>query len=147
MSTPGKTQFQPPHVVVDLPGRDRLEGFPGEKGWTIRVIGCAELSDRVEALLARQRDPARWELPAGTSHVDLLLREFILRAQGNWSYPYPHLELCHCRSVPTETVDQAILAGAHDPARVSAQTSASTACGTCRFDVMKILNYRLGRTG
>lgn len=82
-------------------------------------------------------------LPEGHSSAALCLREVILKAKGEWDFPYKEQELCHCRAVPTEVVDQAICAGAHTPQKVSAETSASTACGTCRPDVEAILAYRL----
>ncbi|MCB0386481.1 MAG: (2Fe-2S)-binding protein, partial [Bdellovibrionales bacterium] len=84
-------------------------------------------------------------LPEGSSTGAMLLREVILKAQGKWQYPYEHEELCHCRVVATSKVDAAILTGAHDPRDVSKQTSASTACGTCRPDVEAIIAYRLGK--
>jgi bacterioferritin-associated ferredoxin len=84
-------------------------------------------------------------LPAGVSAGELCLREVILKARGEWNYPYKEVELCHCRGVDTEVVDQAICNGAHTPRKVSELTSASTACGTCRPDVEAILKFRLGK--
>lgn len=111
-----------------------------------RVIGCQALRD----LVARFRrdhgdDPKAWPLPDGSGHETLLLREWILKARGEWKFPYNEDELCHCRRVPTHVVDQAIVAGAHTPEAVSRATSASTNCGTCRPDVERILAYRLGK--
>ena len=145
MSTDTKIQVCPVSIVVDFPGRDRLTASFENGSWKITVIGCVELQKKVKALQIQQTDLTLWKLPTGASHEDLLLRELILRAQGQWNYPYEHLEICHCRSVPTDTVDQAVLAGAHDCKRVSQQTSASTACGTCRPEVQKIIDYRLGK--
>ncbi len=90
----------------------------------------------------------RWKdvpLPQGVRPSDLLLRELLLKARNEWNYPYADAELCHCRCVPTAVVDQAICQGAHTPQKVSAMTSASTACGTCRPDVEAILRFRLER--
>lgn len=67
-----------------------------------------------------------------------------MKARGDWDFPYKDIEICHCRMVPTEIVDQAIVAGANDPETVSRLTMASTSCGTCRPDVERILRYRLG---
>jgi len=130
-------------LVVDLPGRDRIEAY-GEGAQTqVRVLGCVALREKVKALAASNPDPALWPLPEGTDHNDLLIKEFILRAKGEWAFPYKDTELCHCRSVETSVVDQAIIAGAHTCVNVSSRTSASTACGTCRPDVQKIIDYRL----
>jgi NAD(P)H-nitrite reductase large subunit len=82
--------------------------------------------------------------PSGVSPEAILFRELILRAQGRWQPPYESEELCHCRAVPTAVVDRAICAGAHTSRQVSEQTSASTACGTCRPDVEAMIKWRLG---
>ncbi|MGE0762185.1 MAG: bacterioferritin-associated ferredoxin [Bdellovibrionales bacterium] len=78
-------------------------------------------------------------LPTGVNGPELMLRELLLKARGEWVEPYQDEELCHCRSIPTAIVHQAILAGAHRPEEVSRWTSASTACGTCRKDVICLL--------
>jgi bacterioferritin-associated ferredoxin len=83
------------------------------------------------------------QLPMGNSTPELMFRELILRARGEWSFPFCEAELCHCRAVPLKVVDAAILSGAHTTREVSRDTSASTACGTCRPDVEAILKYRL----
>lgn len=84
-------------------------------------------------------------LPEGDSGPELMLRELLMSARGEWKFPYGEAELCHCRAIPTPVVDQAIIGGAHTPEIVSRWTSASTACGTCRKDVIAILDYRLKR--
>lgn len=84
-------------------------------------------------------------LPEGSTSEALCLREVILKAKGEWQFPYLEEELCHCRGVLTAVVDGAICAGAHTSRKVSEQTSASTACGTCRPDVEAIIQYRLNK--
>lgn len=71
----------------------------------------------------------------------MLLREVILKAKGQWFPPYTQAQICHCRSVPTVKVEEAILVGAHTPETVSRMTSASTACGTCQPDVKALIEY------
>ncbi|MCB9024874.1 MAG: (2Fe-2S)-binding protein [Bdellovibrionaceae bacterium] len=71
----------------------------------------------------------------------MLLREVILKAKGQWLPPYTQLQICHCRSVPTAKVEEAILVGAHSAESVSRMTSASTACGTCQPDVKDLIEY------
>lgn len=135
-------------LVVELEGRDRIEADLNVTPVRMRFIGCSELIARLQSL--RQSagpDPRQWALPEGDDHVSLLVRELILKARGEWKFPYKDDELCHCRSIPTKIVDQAIVAGAHTPEAVTRQTSASSACGTCRPDVQNIINYRLGRSG
>ena len=132
------------HVQVRFPGRDQIEAQLQNGVWSIQVIGCFQLQDQVAQRQKQEADLTKWALPEGHHHTDLLLRELILKARQEWNFPYFEAEICHCRSVPTDIVDQAILAGAHDTRKVSAQTAASTNCGTCRPDVQKVLNYRLG---
>lgn len=84
-------------------------------------------------------------LPVGSDISSLLMRELLLRVRGQFDPPYKEEELCHCRGIPTKVVNDAIVAGAHTPQKVSRLTSASTACGTCRPDVQAMINYRLGQ--
>jgi bacterioferritin-associated ferredoxin len=132
--------------VVELVGCDRIEVTVQGDAFTINVIGCSRLLNLLTEMKTQfGLQLKNWVLPEGASHEVLLVREMILKARGEWQFPYPHLELCHCRTVLTHAVDQAILLGAHTPAVVSRRTSASTACGTCRPDVEKIISYRLNK--
>lgn len=83
------------------------------------------------------------ELPTGNSSPEILLREALLKAKGGWKAAYEEEELCHCRAIPTKVVHQAIVSGAHSPEIVSRWTSASTGCGTCRRDVVAMLEQML----
>lgn len=83
------------------------------------------------------------DLPKGRSRSVMLLRELILRAQGQWKFPYPEDELCHCRAVKTAVVDDAILNGCHDALQVARETSAGTSCGACKTDSEAVIRYRL----
>jgi bacterioferritin-associated ferredoxin len=138
------------HVEVSLPGRD-LISFSwqlNEKGQiqkaTLVAIGCPELLRLVESWRPfLTGELASLPLPKGSSHAEMLLRECLLKAQGAWLYPYQEAELCHCRAIPTAVVDASILAGAHSVEAASRQTSAGTACGTCRRDIEAVLKYRL----
>lgn len=110
------------------------------------VIGGPEALSLAAVWRERLRGSlAALELPTGHSPFEILLRELILKIQGKWNFPYKQEEVCHCRVVSLETVDAAIVCGAHTPQRVSEWTSASTACGTCRPDVTNMIAYRLGR--
>ncbi|MCX7979207.1 MAG: (2Fe-2S)-binding protein [Bdellovibrionaceae bacterium] len=129
-------------IRVELEGRDWIE--LEENPLHVRFVGCDELIQRLQAMKAAHGpNPAQWPLPTGKDHVSILIRELVLKASGQWQFPYAHEELCHCRSVKTKTVDAAIVSGAHDTDTVSRWTSASTACGTCRADVQRIIDYRL----
>lgn len=131
-------------LVVEVAGRDRLEVTSLEP-FQMKVIGCESLFQKLQFFKAKHGNNVKaWPVPTETDHVSLLLKELILKLNGNWQHPYNHDEVCHCRTVSLETVEQAIFNGAHTPEMVSRWTSASTACGTCRPDVEKILKYRLG---
>ncbi len=82
-------------------------------------------------------------IPSGTSHSAMLIRESILKVQGLWKLPYQEEEICHCRAVPTQKVDEAIVSGCHTVERIKRVTSASTSCGTCRPDIESLIRYRL----
>ncbi len=132
---------------AELKGRDWIEiqvADDASKKNQIKAMGCTELLSLIRKhQMQFGKDPQHWPLPSGSSHSDLLLKEVLLKSRGQWEYPYCHEELCHCRGVPTDKVDQAVIAGAHQTEVVSRQTGASMACGTCRPDVQKIIDFRL----
>lgn len=134
------------NIIVELDGCDRLELSQEAGKDSLKVIGCAKLLQLLQSLkLKAGSDIKSWPLPEGSSHEILLVRELILKATNQWKHPYTHEELCHCRAISTRAVDQAILQGAHNPEIVTRRTSASSACGTCRPDVEKIIAYRLNK--
>lgn len=129
---------------VKLAGRDFLELSENNGKFNFKYTGCYEMHELIQNCRKNYgEDIRKWPLPSGHSHSELLLKELILKIKQQWVYPYQDDELCHCRNVRTETVDQAILAGAHTPEMVSLWTSASTACGTCHPNVEKLIKYRL----
>ncbi|MGZ3775355.1 MAG: (2Fe-2S)-binding protein [Pseudobdellovibrionaceae bacterium] len=144
-------------LKVELLGRDYIEVEfeepPGAENpeasksiKKVSFIGCSEFSSHIaEMRMQFGNDISKWPEPAGTDHSSLLIKEMILRLRGDWKFPYAHAELCHCRLVATLTVDEAVIAGAHTPEVVTRLTSASSACGSCRKDVQRIIDYRLGR--
>lgn len=140
-------------IKVELEGRDFLEvecagEDPRTPGPVLKVsmVGCTEFMDMMQMMKRNFGvDPSKWPLPETQDHSAMLLREMILKLRGEWKFPYEEDEVCHCRTISTQTIDQAILAGAHTPEIVTRQTSASTACGTCRPNVQKIIDYRLNK--
>lgn len=132
---------------VELEGRDYIE-VESEEGRPKKVslLGCSEFMEMMQRMRRSFGiDITKWPLPEGQDHSSILLREMILKLRGEWVFPYPHTELCHCRSVSAHAVDQAVIAGAHTTEVVTRQTSAGTACGTCRPETQKIIDYRLGK--
>lgn len=133
---------------VELEGRDYIEVECEAAGRVQKVsmLGCSDFMTMMQKMRRSFGvDISKWPLPEANDHSSLLLKEMILKLRGEWNFPYAHEEICHCRSVSAHTVDQAVVAGAHTTEVVTRQTSASTACGTCRPEVQKIIDYRLGR--
>jgi bacterioferritin-associated ferredoxin len=129
---------------VGLAGRDRIEVNMDGESPKVSFRGCTELMGLMQMMRKNFGiNLSQWPIPKGVSHSEILLRELILRLRGEWRYPQGEAEVCHCRNIACLTIDQAIIAGAHSTEIVSRQTSASTACGTCRPQVQKMIDYRL----
>lgn len=145
-------------------GRDRASvtiEFDGDRSSApIRSLkfsgsGCSEFLHALEAFEAQvMKLPKEKRLLSGSSdfdvlvspgsdHVSMLIRELILRARNSFELPYKDVELCHCRAVPTEVVDRAIVSGCHTVQSVARMTSAGTSCGTCKPDTESLIAYRL----
>jgi len=126
------------HLTLEVDEKNQIQKVK------LTGVGGPVFLEALKALRGQLKgDYLQLGLPTGAGAESLLIRELLLKAQGRWAYPFCEEELCHCRAVPTEVVDRAICAGAHTTRQVSEQTSASTACGTCRPDVEAIIKYRL----
>lgn len=135
-------------VHVSFSDQDHLIATPvvvgGKQSWSLKVRACKEVVDLLQLFKATHgQDILAWPLPTDASHSHLLLKELLLKIHNKWEEVYPHQELCHCRAVPTQVVDEAIVLGAHDIRTIRRQTSANTACGTCQPEVEKLLEQRL----
>lgn len=121
----------------------------------IKASGCSEFLDRLNLMIEqiralpdgdrRLQGSAALEafVPRGSDHVSILLRELISRARAEFEAPYKDQELCHCRGVPTEVVDRAIISGCQTVSSVARATSAGTSCGTCKPDTEAMIAFRL----
>jgi bacterioferritin-associated ferredoxin len=145
-------QLQPNRTInveITLPARDKLTleiqvEHDEIKAAKLRVTGCMEILKLAEEWRSKFKGPlATIPLPQGNGHAALMLREAIVKAKGEWAFPYPEQELCHCRAVATSKVDAAIVGGCHTIQSVAQETSAGTSCGTCRVDTDAIIKYRL----
>lgn len=137
-------------LKVELKNRDYIEAeVEGEdlssgKILGIELRGCTEFMSLIrEMRLEFGQNIRNWPLPQGTDHSSLLIKEFILKLNGKWIVPDLPEEICHCRSVSYERIDEAIISGAHSTAKVTRLTNASSNCGTCRGDVQKLIDFRL----
>ncbi len=140
------------HIVdlnVSLPGRDdlnlHLQVVNGEiVSHKLTGRGCTEFLKLIQSWRPKLKGQlAALVMPEGNSHSEILLREAILKAKGEWEFPYKDEELCHCRAVATSKVDAAIIGGCRSVRAIARETSAGTSCGSCRPDTEAIINYRL----
>ena len=142
------------HISLKHPGREELE----MKLWLntqglienseLSGIGGPNLLDQLEKWRPKlEGGLADLELPQGHSPGEILLREALLRARGEWHFPVEGEKLCHCRGVKTSIVDLAVIMGSHQTLDVSRQTSAGTGCGTCQPQIQEIIDYRLMKSG
>lgn len=128
-------------IKAVIEGRDELM-FSENEG--LKAIGCKKMMTLFKDLQALHgKDPKFWPLQKSQSHQSLLINELILKSKNVYKLPYSEEEICHCRSVATESVTQAIKAGAHTIEAIRATTDANTACGTCGPDVESVLKYIL----
>jgi NAD(P)H-nitrite reductase large subunit len=137
-------------ISLKIPGREELEfDYELDSAGVIQSANLRGIGDRrFLAQIAAYRNKITGKLqdlalPEGHSTAELLIAEAILKARGEWHPTFTDEEVCHCRGVSLAVVDAAILCGAHTAEKVSAWTSASTACGTCRPDVETHLRFRL----
>lgn len=132
-------------IKVEIPGRDCIQVDLEKK--SIQVQGCDSLFRFLNNFKTQYGlDPAKWPLPQGRTHHELLVKELILKLTNKWDLPYKEEEMCHCRNITTESVIRAIQMGAHTTQVVSRWTTASTACGTCRPDSEKLIQYLLSQS-
>ena len=148
MSAP-KLQTQKIELSVSLPGRDELHldltVLNGEiSNAKLTGRGCPEFLKLMQTWRPKLNGSlSAVEIPPGHSHSEILLREALLKAKGEWAFPYTDEELCHCRAIATSKVDAAIIGGCRSVRAIARETSAGTSCGSCRPDTEAIINYRL----
>lgn len=133
-------------ITVELENRDRIELTHSDDGnvTSVKGTGCLELLNKIKTLKSMLPEKAT-ELFVflDQTHSSLMINEAILKAMGKWNYPYTEEELCHCRAIPLAKVDAAIVAGFHTVDEIAEQTSAGTACGTCRSNSQSCIEFRL----
>lgn len=127
---------------VELKDRDLLQLIELDGKTWLNVQGCEELRARVEQLFQEQGPHIKKWTIKGQSHVDLLVKKMIHQL-NSVKHPYAESEVCHCRNVSLETVEQAIFNGAHTVPAIRRTTTANTACGSCQTDVEAILAHWL----
>jgi len=138
--------------IAKFLNRDELEiklKMSGERliSAEIKAIACPECLVEIQKLKKNLREySSRFSelpLPEGSHHSAMLIRELLLKARGQWTFPYKEVELCHCRNVATQIVDATIMGGVHNVSAIGEKTMAGTACGTCRPVTQLIIDFRL----
>lgn len=134
-------------LVINYPGKEFVEIQRDAENKPKKILfrGCFEFTQLMNQFKIKfGPDISGWPLPQGSSHSEMIIREFLLKLKGDWIYPDLQEEICHCRHVSVSAIDEAIFNGAHAADLISQWTGASTACGTCRPEVEKLLAKRLG---
>ena len=131
-------------VTVNIDGQDMIKVQTVGGRRHVDFKGC---HDFTQTMLSFKKkfgpDIHHWPLPNGNSHSEILIRELVLKLKGEWKFPFEEEELCHCRHVSAQAVDEAVINGAHTVELASQWTGCSTACGTCRPDVERIIQLRV----
>ena len=112
---------------------------------SFHAVGCLNflrLSNKMKELFPIHIESLK--PPLGSDHTHLIWQEVIATLKDQWSPPIQDEELCHCRKINTDVVDYSIVYGAHDIETIRKRTSANTGCGTCKSNVLQLLDNRLG---
>ncbi len=127
-------------IKVSLTGSDSIEIKDDKLVWNT----CEKLNAQIKQLIAKfGADPKKWPVPTGQDHSDLLIKKFIQRVQGTWPEEQPREEICHCRNISLQKIEDAIAMGAVTVEMIGLWTSAGTACGTCQPELAtRIARFR-----
>jgi len=77
------------------------------------------------------------------AHLDKRQRTRILSGRPGRDMPDCGAVVCLCNAVGARTIEAAIRGGAHSVAAIGEQTSAGTGCGSCRSDLIRMLECTL----
>jgi bacterioferritin-associated ferredoxin len=133
----------------EIPGREYVSvdiEYDNDKIKSIKIsaLGSLQFLRYINGFRSlNEINVSKLEVPKGyLDSPDLLLfRQAVLELKKIWNPPYTQQQICHCRSVSTQQVENSILVGANTTSKVSRMTSASTACGTCMPDVQAMIHY------
>ncbi len=110
----------------------------------MKAIGCLDFLKLSQEMKNKLLGPIEnIPVPEGSDHSSMIWREVIYQLKNEWQLPVSDPEVCHCRKILTQTVDRAVVYGAHSINEVRSRTSANTSCGTCKNDVLQIISNRL----
>lgn len=127
---------------VDFQGRDQIQIYKTDDGKLhLKAKGCQQLQDTLtEHHQKFGHDLKSWQITQPKNHAEFLIKKLLNTIEGK-STPYSHEEICHCRMVSTQRVENAIFNGAGSIDALKRVTTASTSCGTCGPDLKKLLGF------
>jgi bacterioferritin-associated ferredoxin len=129
---------------VELQGQDWVDW--NEQTQSLQREGCLDFLQAIHQQIQNHgKNPSGWQIPQGKDHVSLLISELILKARGQWKDSYTEKEICHCRNITTEKVRHAVYNGAHVIEDIRSRSGANTACGTCRDNIMNLVQAVLDK--
>lgn len=115
-------------ITAHITNRAEIKSGAGE----VTCSGSYALIEKVNQYRSEfGTDPTLWPIKAVNDSSDILINEIILKSTNQYAISYSQDELCHCRSVATETVIQTIKQDCHTVKEISRATKAGTGCGTC----------------
>jgi bacterioferritin-associated ferredoxin len=132
-------------VKIFYPGRCEIVWNPQAafQDTVLSVRGSESLIRCIQERLEGSRDPKSWPISAEHSSEALILKEFILKAKGQWNPPYQEEMICFCRSIETQQICEAIISGVHHIDDLRELTTVNTGCGTCQDRIEDLIKYYL----
>lgn len=123
-------------VVVNSKFRAYLK-YDGEH---LKATGSLSFLNLIQNKIKQQGNkPESWSLLAEVNNGDeAMLNQFISKVQATEASA-EHDEVCHCRMVDREKIEQSIFQGCKSREEISRTTLAGTGCGSCRTDLEKML--------
>lgn len=113
-------------------------------GANIKATGSLGLLNLLKKTIEEQgSQPEKWQAYKEIKSDDeAFLNYFIQKIQSS-EISTEHDEICHCRMVGRDKIEQSIFQGCRTREEISRTTLAGSGCGSCRPDVDKILELTL----
>lgn len=115
-------------------------------GEHLKATGSLSFLNLIQSKIQEQGSkPEKWSLLSEVTNGDeAMLNNFISKLQSA-EVSAEHDEICHCRMVEREKIEQSIFQGSFSREEISRTTLAGTGCGSCRNDLEKILKKNLNQ--
>ncbi|MBY0553544.1 (2Fe-2S)-binding protein [bacterium] len=122
----------------------KYRAFLKYDGTRVKATGPLSLLNLIQNKIQQQgSQPEKWSLLSNVTNGDeAMLNNFISKMQTSET-SQEHDEICHCRMVGREKIEQSIFQGSFSREEISRTTLAGTGCGSCRNDIDKILKNNI----